>query len=373
MTRNLRPAMLLSVACLSALAAAPASQAQGLFGRRKPAPAAAAVAPAPPPRSEAPPVALSGPVVQAAGAYRAYMRKAAAVSAGFTDGQGVESSLETAEASDPVALSRGVVAYAAVLALQEPAFVAGVRTYAADPGQRRLIAGRIAADPAYAAQMPGAPAAAALIARVLAADAARVGDAGAKVKQSAYDVQRQKWSKADIPDRPGRLARAKSLAAAPMAATPEDVAELSAAVNGTSPGGARLTAAADAGAASATPAGPPYTSTVARGLAVAALAALGEGGDANDAAVQTLLNDSGGTFCHNMAKLNLYQCLAVAKPFYEDVFCLGQHIMLDTAQCVVKGAGLAPAAAPAVIAEAAPVASPVRASTPAKPARRTKR
>jgi hypothetical protein len=41
----------------------------------------------------------------------------------------------------------------------------------------------------------------------------------------------------------------------------------------------------------------------------------------------------------NMAKLNLYQCLAVSKPHYEDVFCLGQHIMMDTGRCVIKASG----------------------------------
>ena len=40
-----------------------------------------------------------------------------------------------------------------------------------------------------------------------------------------------------------------------------------------------------------------------------------------------------------MGKLNLYQCLAVAKPHYEDVFCLGQHILIDTGQCVIKASG----------------------------------
>ena len=40
-----------------------------------------------------------------------------------------------------------------------------------------------------------------------------------------------------------------------------------------------------------------------------------------------------------MSKLNLYQCLAVAKPHYEDVFCLGQHVLIDTGQCVMKAAG----------------------------------
>jgi len=45
------------------------------------------------------------------------------------------------------------------------------------------------------------------------------------------------------------------------------------------------------------------------------------------------------TSCLSMAKLNLYQCLAVAKPHYEDVFCLGQHVLMDTGQCVIKAAG----------------------------------
>ena len=42
--------------------------------------------------------------------------------------------------------------------------------------------------------------------------------------------------------------------------------------------------------------------------------------------------------------LNLYQCLAVSKPHYEDIFCLGQHVMLDTGQCVMIAAGAPPPA-----------------------------
>jgi hypothetical protein len=52
------------------------------------------------------------------------------------------------------------------------------------------------------------------------------------------------------------------------------------------------------------------------------------------------MNETNGANCLNMAKLNLYQCLAVAKPHYEDVFCLGQHIMMDTGRCVLKARAL---------------------------------
>jgi hypothetical protein len=69
-----------------------------------------------------------------------------------------------------------------------------------------------------------------------------------------------------------------------------------------------------------------------------------------------------------MSKLNLYQCLAVAKPHYEDVFCLGQHIMIDTGACLMKGVGVAvpedPRARPVKVANEA-VVTP--AATKAKP------
>jgi hypothetical protein len=69
---------------------------------------------------------------------------------------------------------------------------------------------------------------------------------------------------------------------------------------------------------------------VVRGLAIAALAALGEAGDANSNQIMGLMSEPNVGRCMNMSKLNLYQCLAVARPHYEDVFCLGQHAMMDT-------------------------------------------
>ena len=346
--RPARPA-LIALACLSAAGVAAAPAQAGIFGSKKKV-EAQVVAPPPP---VAPPVAaLPGTVLQAAGAYRIYMRKAAAVGAPQAAAE-VERSLELAETAEPVGLTKGAVAYAAVTALQEPTFVQGVRVYATDPGQRRTIADRIAADPAYAAVLPGADAAAARISQALAADGMRVADAGKLVKQSAYDMQHQSWSKDAIPDRAGRLAHAKTLAATPMSATQEEIAGLAATDAAAAPGPTPPPVTADSLAATTPPAGARMTSTIQHGLAIAALAALGETGDANDATVQTLLNDSAGTFCHNMAKLNLYQCLAVAKPYYEDAFCLGQHVLVDTGQCVMAMAGL-PVAVPARATEAAP-------------------
>jgi hypothetical protein len=79
---------------------------------------------------------------------------------------------------------------------------------------------------------------------------------------------------------------------------------------------------------------------VIRGLAIAALAALGEAGDANVEQLLGLMSEPNIGMCMNMSKLNLFQCLAVARPHYEDVFCLGQHAMMDTGRCMIRAAGL---------------------------------
>lgn len=314
---------------------------------------------APPP----PPVALSPTVLDAAGAYRIYVRKASAISAAFPDGQSVEQAVVTGASYEPKQFLRGEIAYAALIALQSPQFVAGVRTYAVEPAGRMDLANRLIADPNYAAALPSAASAALLVSNTLRADAAKIRQAGELVKQAAYDVQRQDWSKAEVAGRDARLNNAKLVSSQPIITPTEDVALLNKAVNQTDISGLTL---ADVSAAD--PSGAQFTVIVNRALAIAALAALGEGGQANDQALQRLLDDNSNAFCLNLAKLNLYQCLSVAKPYYEDVFCLGQHILIDTAQCMAKAAGGATAAelAPAYTA---PAPKPVVAAKPT-PARR---
>jgi hypothetical protein len=135
------------------------------------------------------------------------------------------------------------------------------------------------------------------------------------------------WSKADVDDRPGRLALAKALSAEQQKAIDVDALRLTQNVSG-----------GQAMGLSAPPAAPPYTPLVARSLAVAAMAALGEGGEEYAPQLLALLSENNEGQCLHMAKLNLYQCLAVARPQYEDVFCLGQHAVMDTGQCIMKAA-----------------------------------
>jgi hypothetical protein len=314
-----------------------------MAGCQSPAPQTApAPKPAAPPAPAAPPpMALSGAVVQAAAAYQAYVRQATALTPTFADGESIQTSLRRGESYEPKSLARDTVAYAAVLALQEPSFVQGVRAFAADPKQRAEIVQKIEQDPGYAASFPGAAAAANLIAARLGSDGNAIAHAGYAIKQSAYTIQHQKWSTEFVKDRDGRLAMAKQLSSVAGTAPSEDTAALmKAAMTGQGLGDAPPPAP---GVAAPAPLQAPYTTGVNRGLAIAALAVLGAAGDADQAQIEPLMDENVGQPCLNLAKLNLFQCLAVAKPHYEDVFCLGQHALMDTGECVAREAGVIPA------------------------------
>jgi len=283
----------------------------------------------PPPPPAVPAVSLSPRLVEMASAYRAYVTRTTAIAPDFADGDGVARSLQVGSAYEPGQLTKDAIAYAAVAALQDRTFVEGVRVYAKDPQQRQQIAYEILKDPAYAIGIPGSASAAGLVIAALGGDAQRLYDEGKAVKQAAYDIQKQPWSKADVASRDVRLAGAKSNSAAAMMGDAAETARLQQASTGAPVLGITPAAAA-----------PPYTPTVVRGLAIAALAALGQAGDANVDQVMGLMAEPNTGMCMNMSKLNLYQCLAVARPHYEDVFCLGQHAMMDTGRCLIKAAGL---------------------------------
>lgn len=287
------------------------------------------IAPPPPAPPPAPAVVLGPKLIEQASAYRFYMDHVMAISPAFPDADTVAKALQTGAAYEPTQMLRGAIAYGAVAALQDPAFVAGVKTYSIHPEQRREVAYAIMRDPAYAVGLAGSASAAGLVVQALGGEGQKLYDAGKAVKQSAYDMQKQPWSKADVPNRDQRLSQAKSLSATQVAGDLAESARLTRASTGAEP--LALTGASTA---------PPYSPVVIRSLAVAALAILGEAGDANIDTVMAVMAEPNVGFCMSLAKLNLYQCLAVSKPHYEDVFCLGQHAMMDTGRCLIKASGL---------------------------------
>jgi hypothetical protein len=311
------------------------------------APAVATTAAAAAPAAAAPQsqVILATSVVDSAAAYAAYMERAGAIKPDYVNGQGVAAALKIGQGFEAKQLQQGMISYAAMVALRDPAFVNQLRVYAADDRMREAIAANLIADPNYVAAIPGVDSAAGLVVGALHAQGSRVNAAGKAVKQSAYDIQHQKWSLATVANREARLVQAKADSATPMVVSEADRSRVISIPTG------------QAGFQGASIPGP-YTPSVAKGLALAALAVLGKAGEENGPQLSFLLINKQDGFCFNMSKLNLYQCLSVAKPHYEDVFCLGQHVLLDTAQCVMKSAGTpysnAPLAA-SVVTAVAPV------------------
>lgn len=333
----------------------------GIFGKKKDAPVA--IQPPPPPAAPMKPMTLARPIVEAASAYVTYMQTATAIPNKFADGASVSSALRIGAHAEKRQLQEGVIAYGAILALQDPAFVDAVKVYAANPASRAQIARNIMADPTYVVSMGGHESAAGLVINTLYAQGAKLKAQGEKVKQESLDIQlKSAWSKASVPNLMGRLQEVKNLSGSMNPGAPELSNMLDSAARGQAQMG--LTGQ---------PVAAPYTPAVIRSLAIAALAVLGEAGDDSPYITQLLADNQDG-FCFNMSKLNLYQCISVAKPYYEDMYCLGLHVMTDTGQCVMNSAGGAPgsALAPSVLAEnnPEPAVAKVVEKAPAKPRKR---
>lgn len=278
-----------------------------------------------------PPIALNEGVAQAASIYVAFLREAQTIQpGGFESAEAIQEAIRKGSAYEPAQLSRGLIAYGSIIALQSPEFVAGVRQFAVDPAQRQEMVARIVADPAYAATLPGADYAAGLISATIGKDALAMRSIAEAIEQDAYTIQarsdpRRRWATAHIQNREVRLEGAKTLSAAAMLPSAEE--------------SSKLFTAANAGAGLTTEPGrkaPPYTPPVVRSLAIAALAALGAAGDDARANTDALVVESNNEFCLNMSKLMLFQCLAASRPSYEDMFCLGRHITRDLATCATQ-------------------------------------
>ena len=284
--------------------------------------------PPPPVAAQAgPSVALARRVVESASAFANYMQRASAMRPTYADAAGVAFAVKTGGAYEFSQIQEGAVAYVALAALQDPEFVSAVDTLArsGQPG----LAEQFAANPRLIMQVQGSAPAAARAAMALGRMGSELEVAGAAVKQSAYDIQHSAWSKTAVAGPQAMLAELKARSAQREAL-------------GADRGQVMLTSlnqlrghTADGGSGRLTP-------VVAKGLTLAAMAVLGEAGEQHVDRVSALLSDATSAQCLKMARLNLYQCLSVAGPNYEDVFCLGRHAMMDTGQCVTQASGWVP-------------------------------
>lgn len=278
-----------------------------------------------------PTVSLNSNVIQEAAVYLDFTRDMATLRGGFSDAGSIQNALRRGAGYDARQVSRGLVAYAAVLALQSPEFVAGVRANARDRASRNALVDRIVGNPASASSLPGADAAAGLIIATLEADVRELRDAADSVENDAYAIQadgRRDWARVAVPDRESRLNAVRDLSR-PSFAPAAEAARLSAAALS----GSGLGVTADRRRA------PPYPQSVENALALAALALLDGAGENARANTDALMYDRASLDCFESSKLNLFQCLAASRPSYEDMFCLGRHVVRDLGQCA-RGAAL---------------------------------
>ena len=293
-------------------------------------PASPALAPTPVSRAVEEPgmrqhIAFPRRSAEAASAFERYARFASRLDARLQGSASVGDALRTGAAYDGGQLEEGMIAYGAIAALQDSRFVYAVMDVAQDPDARQRLIEALLADPTLASRLPGAGEAAAMADAAILGQARPLVAAGRALKQASYDLQHQPWSLEPAADPQGRLARAKAVSAERLAARDQDIAELLAKVAGD--GGTQQPGTDSS-----------LTPVSTRSLALAALSILdGTQGD-NEDRLQAVTGERISAQCLRMAKLNLFQCLSVAGPEYEDVYCLGQHAVLDTGQCVASAA-----------------------------------
>jgi len=274
------------------------------------------------------PISLNQDVANSASVYLAFTRDMATIRGGFESPEAIQAALERGAAYDPVQISRGLVAYSSILALQSPEFVAGIRSYGKDPAVRQELVNRIVADPGYASTLRGAANAASLIMTTIDGDLKALVDAADSVENDAYAIQerydaRRAWAVAHRADRATRLNEIKSISVRQVSPVAAEAAG--------------LLAAAREGAGLPVRSGQvrqgPYPAAVNNALAVAALAVLGAAGENATATTSALQSEGRSQECLESSKLMLYQCLAASRPSYEDMFCLGRHVVRDLASC----------------------------------------
>ncbi len=265
-------------------------------------------------------VGLPRDVVEDAEAWQTFVNQAGAVNANFGNGLQVRIALKTGAGYEPQQLEQGEIAYGALVALQQADFVANLKRIADDPVQNEALTRRLMDDPFSVYSLPGAEEAAGLATARIQDQGRHLAQVGAEVKQSAYDVQHSSWSQVRDSDRRARLALVKKLSATRFVARPRDGDELRKAMT-------QMSQAPE----------PDFTRregspVITRALVLASLAVLRRTDD--PITVRAVLYEPETRQCYNLAKLNLFQCLAVAGPRYEDVFCLAEHGLKETATCV---------------------------------------
>lgn len=283
---------------------------------------------------------------RAAAEYVQYREDIAAIEATpFTSAETTREAHRRLSAHTAEELSRGWVAYAALVAADTPAFREALEKEISSRKKVNGLSGadaffaKLAKDPAYPRQLAGADEA---ISRVLAMtkhDAARFATLGEAFKEQAYALQKTSWGKAKIPTGSVRLSDAESFARSRPSATAPTFASVTE-KGVTSPSLSSVNSAwnpdwgKDVGSGRMTE---PNAQVIMN--RVLHLAARYSVGGVNTKTVDVYAKNDKSNSCLSFAALTLKQCIAATRAPYEEAFCLGEHALNDTASCIGWVAG----------------------------------
>lgn len=250
-------------------------------------------------------------------------------------------------------LSKGWIAYSALIASQNPEYRAAVRDIESFYGREALETG-MRNDVRYARTLHGGDTAVSAALSATEADSRRLNSAAAYIKEQAYSLQGSGWAKAKIGNSGSKARKLDSSQASGIPAKLGLVSAMNAAdfdailVQAGSTGAPSLwdnvSGAADAIR---------FPAAMTSGLTanrkrvkfgkepvadqIATLAAyrvLGAITEQNASQINSAMAERGTKGCLNMANLNLQQCVAAANQQYEVPFCIGEHALSDVGKCI---------------------------------------
>lgn len=253
-------------------------------------------------------------IVDAATAYVAFRSDAEAIGAApLATAADLDHALQRAGRHNPDALSRGWIAYGALIAEKSPAFAAGVRAVSERYG-RTAVLRALAADPAYPTRRRGYNHAVSLL---LASDA----DIRVALRR---DVTRWETVADAVDSLPGgvdaqeRAAMLRRSDEAPYVATTETRADLATLAPPAADEKLRAVVARAA--------------IVRRMTALAAMRVLGAG-DEWRASMDRMMTDPTSRDCVRLEQLQFYQCVSVTENA-EPAYCLSRHAIEGVGACV---------------------------------------
>ena len=231
--------------------------------------------------------------------------------------------------------------YGALVAAQNNQFVDSLLD-AAQRDSLDTVINRLYADPDYAANFEGASLAAQDVSAAWSHDIAAIRASAGSIKQHTYEMQKDPaWTKKKADSRKERIATLKAatrIRAAVPTATSRDIAAAGAISSRDTSGPTRKAIFWRAYGKTVVPSGgsPSMSPRIKKALTLGALESLGATGEQSSAWIRNYTTTPLLNQCTNWARLHVEQCLAAGHYKYEDAYCIAEHQLSDTADCLKK-------------------------------------